>query len=93
MRLDLFLKSTRLIQRRTLAQEFCDAGLISVNGTTAKSSKIIQAGDEIVIRRRNRITAVRVNAIPKNKQVAKSETGDLYEIISDEIQPEPDRLA
>jgi ribosomal 50S subunit-recycling heat shock protein len=88
MRLDLFLKSSRLIQRRTLAQEFCDAGLISVNGATAKSSKDIQAGDEIVIKRRNRITTVRVNAIPQNKQVAKSQAGELFEVLKDEILPQ-----
>lgn len=85
MRLDLFLKSSRLIQRRTLAQEFCDAGLISVNGAPAKSSKDIQAGDEIVIKRRNRITTVRVNGIPQNKQVAKSQAGELFEVLKDEI--------
>ena len=88
MRLDLFLKSSRLIQRRTLAQEFCDAGLISVNGATAKSSKDIQAGDEIVIKRRNRITTVRVNAIPQSKQVAKSQAGELFEVLRDEILPQ-----
>ena len=92
MRLDLFLKSSRLIQRRTLAQEYCDAGLISVNGTAAKSSKDIQAGDEIVIKRRNRTTAIRVNLIPESKQVAKSNAAELYEIVGDEIQPEADRL-
>jgi ribosomal 50S subunit-recycling heat shock protein len=92
MRLDLFLKSSRLIQRRTLAQEFCDAGLISVNGTTAKSSKDVQAGDEITIKRRSRVTSVRVNSIPQNKQVAKSQAAELYEILSDEIRPEPDPL-
>jgi ribosomal 50S subunit-recycling heat shock protein len=88
MRLDLFLKSSRLIQRRTLAQEFCDAGLISVNGATAKSSKDIQAGDEIVIKRRNRITTVRVNAIPQSKQIAKSQAGELFEVLKDEILPQ-----
>ena len=92
MRLDLFLKSSRLIQRRTLAQEFCDAGLISVNGAAAKSSKDVHAGDEIVINRRSRVTSVRVNVIPQSKQVAKSQAADLYEILSDEITPETDSL-
>ena len=93
MRLDLFLKSSRLIQRRSLAQEFCDAGLVSVNGAAAKSSKDVQAGDEIVIKRRNHITTLRVNAVPQTKQVAKSQAGELYEIVSDEVIAEPDRLA
>jgi len=61
MRLDLFLKSSRLIQRRTLAQEFCDAGLISVNGTAAKSSKDIQAGDEITIKTGSAVIVMKKN--------------------------------
>ena len=93
MRLDLFLKSSRLIQRRTLAQEFCDAGLISVNGTPAKSSKDVAVGDEIVIKRRNRVTSVRVSSVPQTKQVAKSQAAELYEILNDEITAEPDALS
>jgi ribosomal 50S subunit-recycling heat shock protein len=92
MRLDLFLKSSRLIQRRTLAQEFCDAGLISVNGTPAKSSKDVHSGDEITIKRRSRVTSVRVNSIPQSKQVAKSQAAELYEVLSDVVRPEPDPL-
>jgi ribosomal 50S subunit-recycling heat shock protein len=83
MRLDLFLKISRLIARRTLAQEFCDAGLISVNGATAKPSKEIRAGDEIGIRRRNRNTLARVLRVPDKKQVARSDASDLYEIVSE----------
>ena len=93
MRLDLFLKISRLVQRRTLAQEFCDAGLISVNGAAAKSSKDVQAGDEITIKRRSRVTSVKVNAVPQTKQIARSQAGELYELLSDEAVPEPDRLA
>ena len=85
MRLDLYLKTSRLIPRRSLAQEFCDAGLIEVNGQAAKSSKEIKAGDKISINRRNRVTTVEVTEIPKTKQVAKASAGDLYELISDEI--------
>ncbi len=47
MRLDLFLKTSRLIARRSLAQQFCDAGLIKINNLTAKSSRDVKAGDEI----------------------------------------------
>ena len=60
MRLDLFLKTSRLIPRRSLAQEFCDAGLIKVNGLMAKSSKEIKTGDEMEINRRNRLTILKV---------------------------------
>ncbi|HQU85158.1 MAG TPA: RNA-binding S4 domain-containing protein [Pyrinomonadaceae bacterium] len=85
MRLDLFLKASRLILRRSLAQEFCDAGLIFVNGAKAKSSKEIKANDELEIKRRSRITKVKVLEIPAKKQVSKELAANLYEIISEEI--------
>jgi ribosomal 50S subunit-recycling heat shock protein len=81
MRLDLFLKVSRLIARRSLAQEFCDEGLICVNGAPAKSSKDVRATDEIEIRRGDRVTKVRVIQIPSKKQIAKSDASSLYEII------------
>lgn len=80
----MFLKTSRLIPRRSLAQEFCDAGLIEVNGTKAKSSKEIKAGDNITIKRRNRITRIIVNSVPEKKQVSKADAGDLYDIVADE---------
>ncbi|HQU94067.1 MAG TPA: RNA-binding S4 domain-containing protein [Pyrinomonadaceae bacterium] len=83
MRLDVFLKVSRLITRRTLAQEFCDAGLIEINGAVAKSGKEVKVGDEITIRRRDRKLTVRVNSIPDSKQVSKQAAGDLYTVIAD----------
>ncbi|HVF30863.1 MAG TPA: S4 domain-containing protein [Pyrinomonadaceae bacterium] len=83
MRLDQFLKISRLIVRRSLAQEFCDTGLIDVNGLQAKSSKEIKVGDEIEIRRRNRITRVRVVEVPGTKQMPKKSAAGLYEMISE----------
>lgn len=49
MRLDKYLKVSRLIKRRTVANEACDAGRVSVNGKTAKASQEIKAGDIIEI--------------------------------------------
>lgn len=85
MRLDLFLKTSRLIPRRALAQEFCDAGLIKVNGAAAKSSKEIKTGDEIEIRRRSRLTRLKVLEIPAQKQVSKQSAVNLFEILGEEI--------
>lgn len=85
MRLDLFLKTSRLILRRSLAQEFCDAGLIKVNGATAKSAKEIKENDEIEIRRRNRSSKLKVLQIPAKKQVSRDEAANLYEIVSEEV--------
>ena len=85
MRLDLFLKSSRLCARRSLAQKFCDANLVKVNGLAAKSSKEIKPFDEIEIKRGNRVTLLRVAAVPDKKQVSRADAANLYEIVSEEI--------
>lgn len=91
VRLDLFLKASRLCPRRAVAQELCDAGAVEVNGTPAKSSRTVREGDEITLRRRRRVTTLRVLSIPKTKQVARHEAASLYEILND-IQIEEDHL-
>jgi ribosomal 50S subunit-recycling heat shock protein len=88
MRLDLFLKASRLILRRSLAQDFCDAGLVKVNNLTAKSSREIKPGDEIEINRRNRKTRVKVLQVPDTKQVSRANAANLYEVLSDEAVDE-----
>lgn len=88
MRLDLFLKASRLILRRSLAQDFCDAGLVKVNNLTAKSSREIKPGDEIEINRRNRKTRVKVLQVPDTKQVSRANASNLYEVLSDEAVDE-----
>jgi ribosomal 50S subunit-recycling heat shock protein len=84
MRLDLFLKASRLCPRRTVAQELCDAGAVLVNGTAGKSARAINAGDEISLRRRNRQLSVRVLTVPTTRQTARSDASSLYEILSEE---------
>ena len=83
MRLDLFLKISRLVPRRTLAQKFCDAGLVDVNGSAAKASKEVKPGDEIAIRRRDRLTLVRVTSVPGTKNVSKATASELFELIAE----------
>lgn len=85
MRLDVFLKASRVCLRRTVAQKLCDAGLVSLNGTRAKSAHTIKAGDEIVIRRRDKVTTLRVVSVPQRNQVSKEEARDLYELLSEQI--------
>ncbi len=84
MRLDLFLKASRLIARRSLAQKFCDANLVKVNAAKAKSSREVKTGDEIEIKKGNRLTRVKVVQIPAQKQIAKHEAANLYEILGEE---------
>ena len=84
MRLDLFLKASRLITRRSLAQKFCDANLVKINGAKAKSSREVRAADEIEIKKGNRLTRVRVLAVPDKKQVSREAAANLYEVLSEE---------
>ncbi|MBV9211015.1 MAG: RNA-binding S4 domain-containing protein [Acidobacteria bacterium] len=83
MRLDLFLKASRLVLRRSIAQEMCEAGAVLVNGERAKSSRAVKVGDELALRRRQRLLTVRVMAIPQSKQTSRAEAPNLYQILSD----------
>ncbi len=84
MRLDQFLRASRLVLRRTVAQELCEAGAVEVNGTPARSSRAVREGDLIAIRRRGRLLTVRVASVPSVRQPSKAEAASLYEILSDE---------
>jgi ribosomal 50S subunit-recycling heat shock protein len=84
VRLDLFLKASRLCSRRTLAQTICEAGQVSVNGSVAKSSHAVKPGDEITLTGRDKIITARVLAIPNTRQTSRKEATSLYEIISEE---------
>ena len=89
MRLDLFLKASRLVLRRTIAQQLCELGRINVNGVTAKASKEVKVEDLIeIIRGENRVVA-RVLQIPGSKQVSKQAAGSLVEILSSETREDP----
>ncbi len=80
MRLDKFLKVSRLIKRRTVANEVSDMGRVYVNGNPAKPSKQIKEGDEIKIEYANRIVCARVLKVPQNN-VSVQEASTLYEIL------------
>lgn len=71
--------------RRTVAQKMCDAGLVLVNGKVAKAATTVKAGDELSLRRRERITTIRVLALPSARQTSRSDAASLYDII-DEIR-------
>jgi Ribosome-associated heat shock protein implicated in the recycling of the 50S subunit (S4 paralog) len=66
MRLDKYLKISRLIKRRTVANEACDGGHVTVNGAAAKASREIKAGDIIEIRFGARTTKVEVLSVSEN---------------------------
>ncbi len=81
MRLDKFLKVSRLIKRRTVANEACDSERISVNGKNAKASYDVKIGDKITVAFGNRSVTVRVLEIKDTTK--KSEASGMYEIISE----------
>jgi ribosomal 50S subunit-recycling heat shock protein len=83
MRLDQYLRAARLVLRRAVAQELCEAGAVAVNGAAARSSRAVREGDELTIRRRNRVTTVRVLSLPQTKQVSRADAPALYEVVSD----------
>ena len=82
MRLDKFLKVSRLIKRRTVANEVSDMGRVYVNGNSAKPSKQIKEGDIIKIEYANRAVCVRVLKVPQNN-VSVQEASTLYEFIEE----------
>lgn len=76
MRLDKFLKVSRLIKRRTVANEACDAGRVSVNGKTAKASVNVKPGDIIEIRFGQK--TVKVEVVSLAESTKKEDAKDMF---------------
>lgn len=83
MRLDLFLKASRLCPGRTLAQKLCAAGLVSINHQPSKSAHAVKPGDEIAVRTRTRLLVVRIATVPTTHNVPRRDAAALYEVIED----------
>lgn len=81
MRLDKFLKVSRLIKRRSVANEACDAGRVMVNGKVAKASVNVKVGDIIEIAFGQRTVKARVLALADTTK--KEEAKDLFEYIAE----------
>lgn len=86
MRLDKFLKVSRLIRRRPVAKEVAEDGRIKVNGTVAKPSTNIEVNDEIEITFGQTIVTVRVEDVKEH--VRKADATSLYEVIREERREE-----
>ncbi|WP_316572800.1 RNA-binding S4 domain-containing protein [Neobacillus sp. YIM B06451] len=85
MRLDKYLKVSRIIKRRTLAKEVSDQGRILVNGNQAKASTTVKVGDELTIRFGQRIVTARVDRIQETSR--KDEAAEMYTILKEEKAP------
>ena len=79
MRLDKFLKVSRLIKRRTVANEACDAGRVTVNGTVAKAAVKVKVGDIIEIQFGTR--TVKVEVLDLQDTTKKEEAKELFKYL------------
>lgn len=84
MRLDKFLKVSRIIKRRSVAKDIADQGRITINGKVAKSSSKVGINDELVINFGNKTLTVKVNDIKDTTK--KNESQDLYTVVSEEYR-------
>ncbi|QAY67439.1 RNA-binding S4 domain-containing protein [Paenibacillus protaetiae] len=87
MRLDKFLKVSRLIKRRTVAKDVSEQGRVWINGREAKASSTVKPGDELQIQYGQKIVTVRVERIAETTR--KEEAGELYTLLKEE-QRKPD---
>ncbi|MHC5375050.1 RNA-binding S4 domain-containing protein [Enterococcus sp. LJL120] len=82
MRLDKFLKISRIIKRRSVAKEVADKGRIQVNGKLAKSSSDVKVGDELKVQFGNKILVVKITEL--HESTKKEDAAKMYTILSEE---------
>ena len=83
MRLDKFLKVSRIIKRRTVANEACASGRAQINGRLAKAGTQVKAGDVVTLFFGDKEFCFKILQV--NENVKKQDCGDMYEVISDEV--------
>ena len=81
MRLDKFLKLSRIIKRRTVANEACDNSYVSVNGRAAKASHDVKPGDIIEVTYGSRTMRFRVLSL--NENATKADASEMYELLGE----------
>lgn len=86
MRLDKYLKVSRIIKRRTVAKEVCEGGRVSINDKAAKASTVVKEGDIIEIQFANRSLKARIINIVEH--VKKENAKEMYEILEGEEHKE-----
>lgn len=79
MRLDKYLKVSRIIKRRTIANEACDSGRISVNGRPAKASYDVKVGDVLELRFGEKVTKFEVLNVVEH--IGKDAASELYRVV------------
>ncbi|MBM6773329.1 RNA-binding S4 domain-containing protein [Ligilactobacillus agilis] len=84
MRLDKFLKVSRVIKRRTVAKEIADQGRILINDKVAKSSSTVSVGDVLTIKFGNKTSKIKVLELKETTK--KNEAAGMYELVSEEYK-------
>lgn len=82
MRIDKFLKNSRIIKRRTVAKQACDGGRVEINGQTAKAGTEVNVGDRVKISFGSNPLYIKVLALPEN--VKKTDAQNMYEVIGED---------
>ena len=91
MRLDKFLKVSRIIKRRTVANEACSGGRVSLNGKVSKPGADVKVDDIMEIRFGTRIGRYKILSIKET--VRKEQAADMYEVLSEDAQTKAERDA
>lgn len=83
MRLDKFLKVSRIIKRRTVANEACNSGRVQINGRSAKAGTQVKEGDVVILFFGDKQFSFKILQV--NENAKKQDCGDMYEVLSDEV--------
>lgn len=89
MRLDKFLKVSRIIKRRTVANEACSGGRVSINGRVAKPAADVKEGDHLEIRFGNRVGKYQILSVKET--VRKENAQDMYQVLEEDAQTKAER--
>ncbi len=90
MRLDKFLKVSRLIKRRTVAKDVSEQGRVLLNGREAKPSATVKVGDEITVQFGQKLVTVRIERLAETTR--KDEAATMYTLIKEEATPRNNEL-
>ncbi len=82
MRLDKYLKVSRIIKRRTVAKEACDSGRVSINGRPAKAGSEVKVGDQLSIRFGNRVGLYEITDV--SEVVRKENAAGMYQVLEED---------
>lgn len=82
MRVDLFLKTARLVKRRSVAKELCEDGAVTVNGQSARPGREVKVGDRLVLSLWNRTLEVEIVEVPA-RAVSVKYSRELYHVIGE----------